>query len=309
MFAEIFTAQGMQAIIYKILVFLSVSFIGYQFVKSVLHEIKLRKEVEKLADELKEANSHLKELDQEKDDFLSMASHELNSPLAAIRGYLSMILEEQMGGKLSAVQKKYLTNISISTDRLIHLVKDLLNVSRIEQHRIHLIFSQVNISDLIEQAAAEIKPNVDAKKHKLIIDIDKKIPLTWCDSDRITEVVINLLSNSVKYTDEGGKLEVHAKVNGQVIEVMVADNGYGISKESQEKIFEKFEQGKINRDEKKGTGLGLFIVKNLVELHGGKIWVESEEGKGSEFHFTVPILEKKPQDTHEGEGPVLRMGN
>jgi signal transduction histidine kinase len=304
---QIFSASSTIDVLLRMLFFVIILYGSIILLQSVRKEIEQRKEIEKLVDELKVANEHLKELDKEKDDFLSMASHELNSPLAAIRGYLSMILDDHMGGKLSEVHQKYLGNISVSTNRLIHLVKDLLNVSRIEQHRIHLIYSQVSLNDLIEQAIAEIKPNVTEKKHHLSMEIAKNIPLTWCDSDRITEVIINLLSNSVKYTDEGGKLQVSSKRVGDAVEVVVKDNGFGISKESQKKIFEKFEQGSISRDEKKGTGLGLFIVKNLIELHKGKIWVESEEGKGSEFHFTVPILDKKPHDAHEGEGEVLKL--
>jgi len=304
---QLLVSQAMWLRIVNLIIVLLVGYGSYLLIRSVKEEIKRRRQIQKLADELEVANSHLKELDKEKDDFLSMASHELNSPLAAIRGYLSMILEDHMGGKLSAVHKKYLSNISVSTDRLIHLVKDLLNVSRIEQGRIHLVYSQVSINDLINQAVSEIRPNVNVRKHHLSINLEKEIPLTWCDADRITEVIINLLSNSVKYTDEGGKLEVISKMNNSAIEVAVKDNGIGVSRESQAKIFEKFEQGKISRDEKKGTGLGLFIVKNLVELHKGKIWLDSEEGKGSEFHFTVPVLDKKPHDPHEGEGEVLKL--
>lgn len=304
---QIFTAvDAMEALLRSL--FLVLVFYGsFLLIKSVKVEIKQRKEIEKLAAELREANDHLKDLDREKDDFLSMASHELNSPLAAVRGYLSMMIDEHIGGKLTPVHEKYMRNIAVSTDRLIHLVKDLLNVSRIEQHRIHLIFSQVSINDVIEQAVMEIKPNVQEMKHTLSVNLDKDLPKTWCDADRITEVVINLLSNSVKYTKEGGKLEVSSKRDGDKIEVSVKDNGFGISEEAQKRIFSRFEQGDMNRDQRKGTGLGLFIVKNLVELHGGKIWIESEEGKGSTFFFTLPIVKEKPQDQHEGEGPVLKL--
>lgn len=311
LFALIFQLLIPQATWLRIINFLIVILVGYGstlLIRSVKEEIQRRQEIQKLAQDLKMANEKLKELDKEKDDFLSMASHELNSPLAAIRGYLSMMLEEHMGGKLSATHSKYLNFISVSTDRLIHLVKDLLNVSRIEQHRIHLIYDDCDINKLIENSVLEIKPNIAKMKHQITVNLAKDLPKTWCDADRITEVVINLLSNSAKYTDPGGHIEISSKKIEDTIEVSIKDNGIGISPDTKEKIFEKFEQGAISRDEKKGTGLGLFISKNLIELHKGKIWVESEgEGKGSTFHFVLPILRQKPHDVHEGEGPVLKL--
>ena len=307
-FAEIFTAQGYQAIIYKILVFLSVSFVGYQFIKNIKIEAEQKKEIELLADKLKKANDDLKELDQTKSNFLSMASHELNTPLSAIEGYLSMIIEEGIGGKLNKVHKEYLTKVFTSSKRLAHLVHDLLNVSRIEQNRIHLIYDKGNIDKIIKQAISEVKPNIDEQHHKLIYTPNKNIPETWSDVDRVTEIVINLLGNAVKYTNPGGKIEINSEVKEDKILVSVKDNGIGISEEAQDKIWGKFDQGNMTRDQRKGTGLGLYIVKNLVELHKGEVWVESQgEGKGSTFYFTLPIFSEKPRDEHEGEGPILKL--
>lgn len=284
-----------------------ISIAGWWLARSVKIENQQKQEIEALANDLRTANERLKELDVEKDNFLNMASHELNTPLAAIKGYLSMILDEHIGGQLSETHKKYLSNVNVSAKRLSHMVKDLLNVSRIKQHRIHLIYSEVDVNALIEQSVAEVKPNINEMKHTLAVHLDKNMPKTWADSDRVQEIIINLLGNSIKYTNEGGQIEVHSEHDAKNILVYVKDNGIGIDKANFSKIFGQFEQGSNNQNQMKGTGLGLFIVKNLVEIHGGKIWFESELGKGTTFYFTLPILHEKPKDTHEGEGPVLKL--
>jgi signal transduction histidine kinase len=163
------------------------------------------------------------------------------------------------------------------------------------------------MNKIIEQAVAEAKPNIEAQKHKVTVDLDDDLPKTFSDVDRITEVVINLLGNSIKYTPPQGKIKITSRKDDKYLKVSVADNGIGISREGKEKIFGKFEQGSISRDERKGTGLGLYIVKNLIELHKGKIWVESREGRGSTFSFTLPILKEQPPDEHASEGGVLRL--
>ncbi len=308
MFAEIFSATGVENIIYKITVFIAVCFVSYQFIKNIRIEAKQRKTLEELASKLKEANQELKELDETKDNFLSMASHELNTPLSAIEGYLSMMLDEGMGGKLNKTHRGYLEKVYSSSQRLAHLVKDLLNVSRIEQGRIHILFEKGNLNKIIEQAYSEIKPEADKHKHNVVLSLNKDIPETFMDTDRITEIVINLTGNAIKYTPEGGKIEIKTYEKDKFLWFSVKDNGEGVAKEYIDNIFQKFERGDKVHDQGRGTGLGLFISKNLVEFHKGKVWVESEgEGKGSTFFFTLPILSEKPKDTHAGEGPVLRL--
>lgn len=293
--------------VFKGVLFILVTYGGYQLVKSVRLEIGQRQKIQVLADELKKANVHLKDLDAEKDNFLSMASHELNSPLAAIKGYLSMMLDEGIGGKLTKKQHEFLDMVYTSSKRLAHLVNDLLNVSRIEQGRIHLVYDETNINDIINQASKELSPNIKEAKHKLILNLDEKLPNSWWDQDRINEIVTNLLSNAVKYTEPGGRIEIASQTAHDKILVSISDNGIGIPRDSIGRIFGKFEQGNMNRDQRKGTGLGLYIVKNLVELHGGKIWVDSVEGKGTTFFFTLPIHKTKPLDIHSDEGGVLRL--
>lgn len=309
-FAEIITASGLQTIIYKIIVFITVSLVGYALIKSVNKEIKQREELANLANALEKANTKLEELDEQKDNFISMASHELNTPVAAIEGYLSMIIDEKMGGEINPKMREYLGNVYISSKRLAAMIKDLLNVSRIESNRIHIIYEEAQIEDTIKQSIAEIKPKADEVKHTLTFkEPEHKLPKTWFDVPRITEVLINMLGNSIKYTEPGGKITVEAHADADKIVVSVTDNGRGIPKEDYDKIFEKFMQVNVLTDQIKGTGLGMFITKNLVELHKGKLWFKSStdaDDHGTTFYFSLPILKEKPADPHEGEGALFQ---
>ena len=279
---------------------------GYLIIRSAQKETEQREKMERLALELEMANTHLKDLDKLKDDFLSMAAHELNTPIAAIEGYLSMILDENLGGEVNPKVKKYLENMYSSSKRLALLVHDMLNVSRIESGRIHIVYTNPPIEDVIEQAIAEIGSKAKERNHTLVFEkSNKKLPKTWFDITRITEVLINLIGNAIKYTDPGGRIVVSAKADDKFITVSVKDNGRGIPPDKAKTVFEKFSQIDILKDEVKGTGLGMYIAKKFVELHKGKIWFDSEVGKGTTFYFTLPIIDKKPLDDHEGEGEIL----
>lgn len=305
---QIFTSKSISEGILKAL-FLFVLLIGsYWLIRSVKKEILQREELEHLAKKLEEANAHLKELDELKDDFLGMASHELNSPLAAIEGYLSMILEEGIGGTdLNPQTREYLDRINKSAIRLTAIVKDLLNVSRIESGRIHLIYADIQIEDLIQSSIDEIMPKVEEMHHQITFNKpEQSLPKTWLDNTRITEVVINILSNAVKYTPDGGKIDVCVEGKGNELIISIKDTGKGIPKDKTDRVFQKFTQVDVMKDEIKGTGLGMYISKKFIELHKGKIWFESEgEGRGTAFYFSLPIIKEKPHDPNEGEGPIL----
>ncbi|MCL5410817.1 MAG: HAMP domain-containing histidine kinase [Patescibacteria group bacterium] len=283
---------------------------GYVLIKSVKAEIKQKEDLERLAKKLDEANQHLEELDETKDNFLSMASHELNTPIAAIEGYLSMIIDEKMAGELNPKAKEYLTNVYNSSKRLAALVKDLLNVSRIESNRVHIIYTETQIEDVIDQAFAEIKMKAKEAGHTLTFEKPKnKLPKTFLDVPRIIEVMINFMGNAIKYTDPPGKIVVKCHADDDKIVVSVEDNGRGIPKDKYEHMFEKFTQVNVFKDEVKGTGLGMFISKNLIELHKGKIWFKSSvdaKDHGTTFYFSIPILKKKPFDPNEGEGALFQ---
>lgn len=255
--------------------------------------------------QLKDANAYLADLDKLKDEFISIASHELNTPLAAVEGYLSMILDENMG-KVDAKARLYLSRAYASSKRLAELILDLLNVSRIEQGRVKMKFAQANLYDLAESVMHELQVKADAKNLYLKLEADKKkIPLTWCDPDRIREVIVNLVGNSIKYSEKGG-ISMKISEDAGRLRFDVIDTGRGIAAEDQKKLFQKFSQVKREIDEHQGTGLGLYISKSFIELHKGRIWVESEEGKGSDFVFELPVLTEPPKDIDGAilEGPL-----
>lgn len=205
-----------------------------------------------------------------------------------------MILDEGMG-KVDDKSREYLNRAYASSKRLADLILDLLNVSRIEQGRLKMRFAQANLVELAESVVHELQIKSDAKKLKLIIDADKsKLPLIWCDPDRIREVFVNLTGNAIKFTEKG-TITISIKQEGDKMICSVTDTGRGIALEDQKKLFQKFSQVKREVDEHQGTGLGLYISKNFVELHNGTLSVKSAEGKGATFTFELPILKEAPK--------------
>jgi signal transduction histidine kinase len=234
------------------------------------------------------------EEDQLKSEFVSIASHELLTPTSAIEGYLSMILDEGMG-KVDDQARKYLENVYVSSKRLAGLVKDLLNVSRIEGGRIVIQSKNFDIRSMIKQVASEMTPKAKEKQLELVCEgLDRNMPMVWADPERTHQVLINLIGNAIKYTDKG-KITVRADFSLSVIRVSVIDNGIGIRSDEIPHLFEKFYRAS-NSDNNgaQGTGLGLYITRQMVELMGGMIQVNSELGKGSIFSFSLP-REKKSE--------------
>jgi len=254
----------------------------------------LRKEVERQTKELREANIRLKQLDKAKSEFISIASHQLRTPLTAIKGLVSMALEG-FWGPLNEEQKKHLKEVYNSGERLLKLIEDLLDVSRIESGKMEFEFQSVNLYNLTKEVAEELKPQ--AKKKGLYLEVvlpRKKLPNVKADPLKIRQVIQNLIDNSIKYTLRGG-VRIRFKKERNKIIFSIADTGMGIPKDSIPLLFEKFHRGKeAIRKHTEGTGLGLYLCARLIEAHNGKIWVESEgEGKGSTFYFSLPIAEKK----------------
>lgn len=228
------------------------------------------------------------EEDQLKSEFVSIASHELLTPTSAIEGYLSMILDEGMG-KVDPQAKKYLDNVYASSKRLAGLVKDLLNVSRIEGGRIVVQSKNFDLKEMIKQVVAEMQPKANEKKLQFAAEgLDREVPQVWADPERVHQVLINLIGNAIKYTDKGS-VRVRLDFSLSVVRVSVIDTGVGIPKDEIPHLFEKFYRAS-NADNSgaQGTGLGLYITKQIVELMGGMIQVDSEKGKGSVFSFSLP---------------------
>lgn len=229
----------------------------------------------------------LKEIDQMKDTFISMASHELKAPLTAMKGNIEFFKEETAHA-LNESGQHYIDNISISVDRLEMLVGDILEVSRLEGNRIPIAISDIDPGPIIEKSIEEIKAQAAQKNLELEYS-PEKLPRVLADPERLKQVVVNLLSNAIKYTVKG-RVEVLAKVDEKNLMLTVADSGVGISAEDQAKLFHKF--SRVYNEETKmvsGTGLGLWISRELIQKMGGDITVESIRGVGSHFTLHLPL--------------------
>ena len=247
-----------------------------------------------LYQEIQQANETLKQLDKLKDEFVSLASHELKTPMTAIKSYLWMALAGK-GGELSEKQKHYLDQAYRSTGRLIKMVNDMLNVSRIEAGRIVLSLKAVSYNQLVEEALSEIAPRAEELLVNVVFAKTENIPDVYADSDKIKEVIINLVGNSLKFTPSKGIITISASLENDMVVTRIKDTGRGITKEEMAKLFQKFNTSDDNYlvKDNSGTGLGLYISKSLITLHGGKIWAESEgEGKGTTFIFTLRVFKE-----------------
>jgi len=227
-----------------------------------------------------------------KSDMLASMSHELRTPLNAIIGF-SQVLQEDYFGKLNEKQAEYVQDILVSGQHLLALINEILDLSKVEAGKVELEFSLVNVKTMLENSLFIIKEKANRHQLKLKVEIAENVDglELLADERRLKQIIFNLLSNSAKFTPDGGEINVSAeKRNGQVL-ISIADNGVGIEQQYHDKIFEGFFQIRNSLiDKTPGTGLGLSLAKRLVELHGGRIWVESEGlGKGSRFTFTLPM--------------------
>ncbi len=249
---------------------------------------RLTEEWQVKANELEAAHKALRKLDELKSEFVSVVSNELRTPLATMLEFTSIISDE-IPGKLTKEQKQYIDIIKDNIDRLTRLIANLLDISNLEAGKIELKKSIIDLSDLVAGILSSVKSQADEKR----IELKARIPgsgINVCvDPERITQVFINLIGNAFRFTQESGQLTVEMKETEKEIECSVADTGVGISAEDLPKVFSKFQQfGRIPGSGEKGTGLGLSIAKNIVEMHHGKIWAESQVGKGTKFTFTLP---------------------
>jgi signal transduction histidine kinase len=229
-----------------------------------------------------------KEIDSAKTEFLSITSHELRSPMTPMKAQLQM-LQEGYFGKLSKKQKESLEIITRNADRLDNIIVDFLEISRIEAARLKFNFKKTDISQIIDETTKFMEGFAKEKNIDLVVDIDR-IPEIEIDSDRLSQVLRNLIGNAIKFSPEDSKIEIDAKLQQDRILFSVRDYGCGLTCENQIRIFEPFYQVESSSRRKHGgTGLGLAICRGIVEAQKGKIWVESKEGKGSKFFFTVPL--------------------
>jgi PAS domain S-box-containing protein len=233
------------------------------------------------------------EADRAKTEFVSMVSHELRTPMTSIKGYTDLLL---MGaaGILSGQQQEFLSTVKNNVDRLSILVNDLLDISRIESGRLTLLPQTVHVDKMIDQVIATMKARTRDKGLTLVSDVPHTFPEVTADPNRVVQILTNLVGNACQYTPTGGKIVVSARVHDGEAHISVRDTGIGIAQEHLTKIFDRFFRADDPLvQETPGTGLGLSIVESLVEMHGGRIWVESEVGGGSTFTFTLPIASEQ----------------
>ncbi|MFQ5858489.1 MAG: ATP-binding protein [Anaerolineae bacterium] len=257
--------------------------------RNQLHQ--LRSELARHNRELAAANTELRRLDGMRSMFVSVAAHELRTPLTSISGFLEILLDEDRG-PLTNDQREYLEIAQRCADRLLTITNNLLDVTRIETGRVELAMEPTDLTTLVEMVATEFGPQLEAKAQRLTLRASTGLPPALCDRMRAEQIVRNLLSNASKFSPHGALIIVslsRADTQG-FLQVSVKDNGVGISAEDQAKLFNCFfraESGRFTDDN--GVGLGLYISRSLIELHGGRIWLESQPGKGSTFYVTFPV--------------------
>jgi PAS domain S-box-containing protein len=231
------------------------------------------------------------EVDRLKSEFISQVSHELRTPLTSIKGYIDN-LKDGIAGALKRKQEDYLDRMAKNADHLVHLISDLLDVAQLESGKMTIRPIALSLNDLIEEVVNSLQPTVQEKRLELTFEKFNGESRIRGDHDKLEQVVTNLLHNAIKYTPPGGRITIAMQQEGTFLKTSILDTGVGISPEQQSKLFERFYR--IEREPSattNGTGLGLYIAKNLIDMHGGEIRVTSEAGHGSEFSFTLPITD------------------
>lgn len=277
----------------SLLVFMLVS--GIFLIRSVIKEVQLREKVEKLAEDLEEvnanlamANEKLKEVDQLKSEFLSLATHQIRAPLTAIKGYASLILEGDYG-KLTPDAHGAVQVIFNSCQNLVVIVSEFLDISRIEQGRMKYDLVKFDISKLISEIISELKPTIEKTGLTMNFESENIPSMVYADLGKIKQVLGNIIDNSMKYTPKGGiRISIEEEVNKT--KISISDTGIGVAPEDISKLFTKFTRAKdAFRTNVIGTGLGLYVAKQMIEAQNGKVWVESPGlGKGSTFCIELP---------------------
>lgn len=242
----------------------------------ILHDVTREKSVEKM-----------------KSDFVSLAAHQLRTPLSAIKWTLKMLLDEDLG-KITEEQRAVVGKTYQSNERMIELINDLLDVTRIEEGRYLYKPQLAQIGDIIKLVVNSVRGKARGKNIGLEFQKPlKPLPRVRVDTEKLQLAIQNIVDNAIRYTDAGGNVTISVKYATREIEILVRDNGIGIPEDQQKRIFSKFFRGaNAQKVDTEGSGLGLYIAKNIIEAHGGKIWFESKEGAGTAFHLTIPIREE-----------------
>jgi signal transduction histidine kinase len=238
--------------------------------------------------EIEDKSRQIEVASQHKSEFLANMSHELRTPLNAIIGF-SEVLTDRMFGELNEKQDEYLKDIYASGTHLLSLINDILDLSKIEAGRMELELTDFHLPTALDNALTLVRERAGRRSITLRMSIDERLGEVRADERKIRQVVLNLLSNAIKFTPEGGRIEVAAVPRDESVEVSVSDTGVGIAPADQEAVFEEFRQVGTSEKNAEGTGLGLTLCRKFIELHGGRIWVQSQVGVGSTFTFTIPV--------------------
>lgn len=245
---------------------------------------------------------------QMKNEFVSTVSHELRTPLTSIKGYIDLILDGE-AGEVNEIQQEFLSIVKENSDRLVELINDMLDISRIESGRIVLKVQPLDVAERVAGAVNTFRAVTDQQGRTIHVDVPDDLPKAAGDPDRVGQVLINFISNAIKYSPEGGDVHVRVSADGTRVRVGISDEGIGIEPEDQARLFTKFYRvdSSLTR-EIGGTGLGLSICKSIIELLGGEVGVESEPGSGSTFWFTLPLASERHVRTPSLEGPLGSPG-
>jgi signal transduction histidine kinase len=248
--------------------------------------ITLQQKVDEATKKLRRTNEKLRELDETKDDFISMASHQLRTPLTSVKGYISMVLEED-AGKITHMQREMLGQAFFSSQRMVYLIADLLNVSRLKTGKFVIEPARVNLAEMVQQELEQLEETAASRQLTLQYDKPATFPDLMLDETKTRQVIMNFVDNAIYYTPAGGHIVVRLIDNPQTIELRVEDNGIGVPKAEQHHLFTKFYRaGNARKARPDGTGLGLFMAKKVIIAQGGSTIFDSTEGKGSTFGFT-----------------------
>ena len=271
-------------------------------INNALREQELLAKNRKLVDSLQRSNKSLEKTNRAleqashaKSDFMAKMSHELRTPLNVIIGFAELMLD-RVPGEVNEEQRQCLDDILASGQHLLGLINGILDLSKIEAGKAELKLADTALPNLIESVRSAMMPILVPRGQSLDVKLEEGLPLVRADEARLRQVLFNLLSNAANFTPDGGELRIETARKDNWCQVSVVDNGIGIKKEDQKQLFDPFYQvdSSITR-ERKGTGLGLALVKQIVEQHGGRVWVESEYGEGSRFTFTLPLAKPVPR--------------
>lgn len=249
----------------------------------------LQRRIDEATKELRFSNRQLQRLDEAKNEFISMASHQLRTPLTSIKGYLDMMLEGDLG-KISPTQRAVLREAFSSSERMVRLINDFLNVSRLQTGKFTIDKQSVDIAQILRDEVSLLKVVADQRSVEMVLKVDKKIPLLAVDSEKIRQVMLNMIDNAIYYSNPHKKVVITLGSSGKMIEFSVKDSGIGVPKSEQANLFGKFFRGtNAKKRRPDGTGVGLFLAKKVILSHDGEMIFESEEGKGSTFGFRLPV--------------------